>query len=195
MKINYKNFTKKIKERLKKADWHYRTFLDAYTKKNAADIIDIFSKGIQDDSFDLKRLKPETIKRKKKLGYSRPENPLAGLGGKDKRSYKNMMIFRKLKNGYRVEPSKRYHHSGKVKLSVLFRVHEYGCLIKRGNSVIKIPKRPALERAVERFKQKRGNIEVKKELKPCLVKFINLGKLDNFNRLIKRYEVSRVQGY
>jgi hypothetical protein len=150
----------------------YKGYADSVTKKITEDTIKNFSEGIENDTFGLQRLKPATIKQKQKKGYPSPETPLLGKGGTDKRSYKNMLIYRKLKSGfYRIRPSDRYHHKARVSLKTLFFVHEYGMVIDNGKALIFIPARPALGRAVKQTKYK-----VQKELiKKAIMKYWNKG--------------------
>lgn len=159
----------------------YKGYADAITKKITEDTIKNFSKGIENDTFGLQRLKPETIKRKQKLGCPSPSTPLLGKGGSDKRSYKNMLMYRKLKSGfYRIRPSDRFHHKAKVSLKTLFFVHEYGTVIDNKRALIFMPARPALTRAVKQTKHK-----VQKELvKEAILKYWNKG-INIFKGIIK----------
>lgn len=174
-----KEVRKNFMGRIKHSIVLYAGFADTITKKIAEDTVNNFTKGIENDSFGLARLKSETIKQKQRKGYPSPETPLMGKDGGDKRSYKNMMIYEKLKSGYyRIRPSAMYHHSGRVKLKTLFRVHEYGAAINTGKALIFIPARPAFAKAVERTKKQVVIALVKK----AIMNIINKNR-DEFPRI------------
>jgi hypothetical protein len=177
---NAKQVIDRIKERVKGSITLYQEYADVTTKAITLETIKNFSKGIEQDAFGLRRLKPETIKAKTRKGYASPETPLLGKGGTDPRSYKNLLIYRKLRRGlYRIRPSVRYHHSGRVSLKTLFFVHEYGAVIDTGKAIIFIPPRPAFEKAIKSVKPK-----VKTRLlKQAIIKYINKGQTD-FAKLI-----------
>jgi len=176
------NNTQRVKEvfitRFKNSEVFLDNYAEATTKKIAEKTMNAFTKGIKNDSFGLARLKQSTIDQKKRKGYPNPEAPLYGRGGD--RSYSEMLILRKLKNGkYRIRPSSKYHHSGKVKLKTLFFVHEFGMVIDTGRALIFIKARPAFRNAIQSI-QDRPNISL---LAKTLYKYWNEG-VNNFKRII-----------
>jgi hypothetical protein len=177
----FKNI-EKVKEtfigRVKNSQIFIDNYAEATTKKVAERTIDNFTNGIKNDVFGLQRLKTKTIEQKKRKGYPSPSTPLYGQGGD--RSYSEMLIMRKLKNGkYRIRPSAKYHHSGKVKLKTLFFVHEYGMVIDNGKALIFEPARPAFSKAIK-MTQFTANIDL---LKISLYKYWNTG-VNTFKRIV-----------
>jgi hypothetical protein len=178
---NIKSVRDSFIDRFKGSLEYYEDYADATTKKIADKTIKNFTEGIINDSFGLKRLKQSTIDQKRRKGYPSPETPLYGKGGD--RSYSEMLIIRKLKNGhYRIRASAKYHHSMKVKLNTLFFVHEYGAAIDNGKAIIFIPPRPAFKRATMQIMLGEVNF---KELKQTLYKFWNKG-VNDFKSLVKK---------
>ncbi len=184
---NLKRVVKTLDNRFKKLPEYCIDMMDAKRKVDAVLITKTFTKGIENDWFGLQRLNPDTIKAKENMGYPSPSTPLLGKGGSDKRSYKNMFMIREVKNGYTIRPSQRLHHSGKVKLVVLYKVHEKGKTIDTGKAIIKIPQRPAGEEAL---KMAREEIEKKGFAKLSSVAFaeyMKKGKDNKIKKLLIKY--------
>ena len=170
-------------------------YIDAKLKKYAVDLIGTFQDGIRENSFNLIELKDKTIQRKQKLGYERPETPLYGKGDEqEKNSYINMLRIQKLKNGWKVKPSTGMHWSGKIKLKLLFCVHEYGTIIKIGKAYVRIPPRPALSRAHERFLKEMRKSEPAREVKKAISEYINEGKDVEMKQQIRQTDAA-IQKY
>lgn len=155
----------------------------------ASEIIDEFQKGIRYNNMGLKPLKDTTISSKRRKNYPLPENPLYGLGDTEDKSYINMMRIRKLKNGYKIYPSKAKHHKADLPLSALFIVHEYGCtIVTKTGTTIRIPPRPAFHKAYERvmLRMKRDKRETSRMVKKAMTEYINSANLDKFKEMESR---------
>ena len=145
-------------------------------RKDALAVVRNFQKGIKGNEFGLKALADGTIERKRRQALDLPATPLYGKGLKvENKSYINMLRIRELKNGYKVYPSEAYHHSGKVKLKLLFYVHEYGTMIKQGKAIIKIQPRPALFKAYQQTMTNRARDirERSRQVKRAVFMYIN----------------------
>jgi hypothetical protein len=145
-----------------------------FTKLMALKYIKNFHDGIKNKSFGLVKLDDGTVKRKVKLGFPNPKAPLYGAGDEKKdRSYMNMMRLHELKNGYSVRPSTKKHWKAKMKLSDLFIVHEYGTIIKRGDTLIRIPARPVSLKAFKKTLKEKRDLDMDKTVKRIISKNIN----------------------
>ena len=180
-------------------------------KRDSAGIIKEYQDGIRTDSLGLERLKPDTIKWKERKGLSKPSIPLYAWGDDQKMSLINCLRIRKLKNGWKIMPSKGMHHNkagGKpIALDFLHKIHEYGALIpgkKKQTSALKralgikfepirILPRPALNRAyrVHLKKLKDHWQETSRNVKKAIADFIEKANMAEINNLIaynKRYK-------
>lgn len=184
---NLKRVVSTLDKRFNKLPEYYNNIMLAKRKYDAVLIKRTFARGIENDWFGLKRLRPETINQKRRKGFSSPEVPLLGKGGSSDRSYKNLFIIRKVKNGYTIKPSQKIHHSGKVKLAVLYKVHEYGKTIDTGRATIVIPQRPA---GRESLKMARRDIEEKSFFglsSSAFAEYMKKGKDNKIKKLIIKY--------
>lgn len=159
----------------------------AYAKADALRLIRNFHEGIKRDSFGLEQLADKTVKRKYSLGMQFPEVPLYGRGDeKKKNSYVNMLRLKKLKKGYKVAPSWGRHHTSKLSLRSLFLIHEFGTIIQRGETLIRIPARPALFESYKKTVQETRRLKRSPAVKRIMTKYINEGKTAHFNKEIDR---------
>lgn len=160
-----------------------------HLKGSATGVIEEFQDGIRMNNMGLQKLQDATIKGKLRKGYDKPETPLYGLGDKSEKSYINMLRIRKIKNGYKVYPSKAKHHSSGLALNDLFKVHEYGCTINMKNgTTVRIPPRPAFFKAYERqmTKMRKDKKETSTKVKKAITEFINTAKRDLLYEIEKR---------
>lgn len=164
---NGKQFNKFLKK-LDKIPAFADTVARSGLKKMANSIVREFKTGIENNSLNLDALKQRTIETKRKQGFKKPSTPLYGKGGRNKRSYKNMMNIRKTKSGYTIYPSTRKHWDGDITLRRLFLIHEYGATIKRGDKLIRIPPRPAFKKATA-IARKKSIDDIRKEMRSKLV--------------------------
>lgn len=150
---------------------------DAQRKRDAHELVTLWRSGIKDRKIYLVPLVPATIRRKRRIGYSKPETPLYGLGLDGPRTYiKGMRVFR-TKRGYVVRMIDGRHHKSKLSLSSLFTVHEYGTTIKtKGGAIIRIPPRPAMQRAYESLLRSISARDPKAELVAAAEEFIQTGR-------------------
>jgi len=100
-----------------------------YTKKEAVGFIKSFQRNLIKNKYGMSPLIDPSIKNKKEQGYTKPDIPLYGAGKKEKNSYYNMFLLRKMKNGYTVYPRWAKHHDSDIELRHLLSIHEYGCTI------------------------------------------------------------------
>jgi hypothetical protein len=155
VKSNTTGLKNKI-NRIKKLPEMYVNMVDAKLMKDANGIVSTFKKGLLENSLGLKPLKPKTVRRKQRQGYRHPTSPLVGLNGNNPRTYKNMLVIRRGKRKITIRPSNRKHWKSKLTLKQLYEVHELGTIIKRGKTVYRMPARPALNRAYEKWLNKRA---------------------------------------
>jgi len=164
----------------------------AYTKGDSLRMIRAFHNGIKNSAFGLVELKDKTVRRKMRLGMELPDTPLYGAGDDQKpNSYVNMLRLRKLKNGYKVFPSKGKHYSGTITLDHLFNIHEAGAIIKLKNysdkksveakrSLVRIPPRPAFLKAFELVATEKRKKERSQKVKRVMTQYINDGRTAQF---------------
>lgn len=152
------------------------------TKRDLIGINKDFHDGIKFDTFRLERLVEITIGQKMRKGYSNPTTPLYGAGDSESPvSYANMMrITKKSNKSWVLEPSTEMHHSGKITLDFLFKIHEHGCTVQQTTSsgetiMILIPPRPALLLAYRRYliRKRKDKKERSKEVKQAITAYIN----------------------
>lgn len=144
--MTYSQKTSAIKARIKRLPKIYKDRMDTMRKRDANDFISYWRSGILNNEFKLTPLADSTIARKIRLGMSRPQNPLYGLGLEGAYTYiKGMRIFRTAK-GYVVRMTGK-HHDSKIDNHGLLLIHEYGCTLKNGG---RIPARPVMQEAYKR---------------------------------------------
>jgi hypothetical protein len=124
-----------------------------------------------------------------------PESPLYGAGdSKKKNSYSGMMRIFEKGNRFTVSPSKRAYHwkrgpnGEKIKLSFLFTIHEYGCLIENGfgkGILIRIPARPALRLSYEALVAEKIGRMRPKEIRSAIYAYVVGGDAGPLLKLMK----------
>jgi hypothetical protein len=182
-----------IKYRIKMLPQYMDQYIDAKRKRDCKEIIDEFKDGIKNNKLGLEPLKQTTINSKASQGFPKPKVPLYGAGEMKKdRAFYNMLQIKRLKRGWKVTPSNKMHWSGKIKLSDLLDIHEKGCIIKNGfgkGALIRIPPRPALNRAYSRWAYKYRSKQPDKEIKKAVSTYIKSGKDLLLNNVVKRLAV------
>jgi hypothetical protein len=166
------------------------------TKKDLIGINKIFHDGIKNNTLRLEKLAEITINSKRKKGFSKPTAPLYGKGDDaEKRSYANMMNITKQGDSWVLKPSTRMHWSGKIKLSDLFKIHEYGAIVRqtRGETevLIRIPPRPALLLSYRRYliNKRKDKKEQSREVRQAMTDYINNAsdkKLKGFGKFVDK---------
>ena len=176
MKLNYSRRLKQFQASLREMPKRIQKKVKSVYRDNAVGFIKTFHDGIKDESFNLKKLKVNTIAQKARRGFPQPETPLYGLGDEQHdRSYANMFRIREVISGFVAFPSWAKHWSMNIKLRDLYLIHEFGAIVKKKNSTLKIrrgknygkrkaaafvkspedfiriPPRPAVARAYARF--------------------------------------------
>jgi hypothetical protein len=93
-------------------------------------------------------------------------------------------------NGYRVKPSKAMHWSGKLRLSELFNIHEFGCTIQTTRVIIRIPPRPAFKNAYQKMMKElsKNKKETSRTVKKAVREYINKADSSYFETWIKNIE-------
>lgn len=180
MKIKFSSNFKAIQNRIKKLPQYQKGVVKAINKSMADSVIKEFQSGLFKNDLGLKPLKESTIGSKRKKGYKKPGNPLYGAGKNEKNSYYNSLKVFETKNGYSVRPRSDKEHDAKITLKQLFNVHEYGALIKKGDTVIRIPARFALKKAYDRVMFKRSKLDYNKDVMTAINKFVVQGNTKLF---------------
>jgi hypothetical protein len=171
-------------------------------KKDAVGVIREYQNGIRSDSLGLERLKPGTTRTKENKGLSKPHVPLYAWGDDEKMSLINCLRLTKLKNGWKIRPSKGLHHKkdgGKpIALDFLHKIHENGAIIQSGKKPgkdkkqfgpnrkpIRIPSRPALTRAYRFYlaKMKKNKKETSRTVKAAMTLYIETANMKEINNL------------
>ena len=144
--MTYSQKTSAIKARIKRLPKIYKDHIEAVRKRDADEYISYWKSGLLNNEFKLTPLADSTIQRKIRLAYTKPQNPLYGLGLEGAHTYiKGMRIFR-TKDGYVARMTGK-HHDSKIDNHGLLLIHEYGCVLKNGG---RIPARPAMHEAYKR---------------------------------------------
>jgi hypothetical protein len=177
-----------VKKRIKKIPQVAPFVISGMLKKDAIKFISMFHKGIKSNSLGLYELAEATKKAKENLGYLKPETPMYGKGDQNKKkSYVNMLRIRRLKNGWKVFPSWGKHHKANMILRELLKKHETGFTIKKGDTVTRIPPRPAFlitkNNFLTGFKQEQKNKKISREIN----KYIKTGKSEWFDAMVKSF--------
>jgi hypothetical protein len=188
VKVKYSQNKKAIEARIRRLPKLMEGAAMGNIKGDMIGLIDEFQKGVKNNNFRLQPLNPKTIKKKVKKGYSQPGTPLYGLGLEDKNSYINMFRIRKIKNGYKIFARWAKHHESNLKLRDLFIVHEFGTYIEKEGKIIKIPPRPAWNKAFTRYMRNKAQNrkEQSKEVKKAIREYIKEGKKLTFDNIKKR---------
>ena len=175
-----------VKSRIRRLPQFIENSADTFTKKDAVGVIEAFQDGIRNGDFNFEGLKDPTITAKRRKGYAQPETPLYGEGDDDKNSYINMFRVRKIKKGYRVYARWARHHSG-LSLRDLFLIHERGMLIAGANGVvIRIPPRPAFNRAFMRYLEKRIAEENVEKVRTVMIEYLRTGVEAKFQDIMRK---------
>lgn len=182
IKVQYSNSYWAKRKRIQRLPKMGTNALYGLTKRDIVEINIIFHDGIKDNKLSLDKLADITLRSKVRKGYEKPDSPLYGAGDSEgDRSYSNMMIIKKVSNGWKLEPSNKLHHSRKIKLKDLFTIHEHGAIVKMktkdGEKLIRIPPRPALLMSYQKWLLERSKRETRrgKEVKKAIAGFVNEG--------------------
>jgi CxxC motif-containing protein len=184
-KAKYSAAYKAKKARIKKLPQIGKLVISGMRKKDALELVKIFHDGIKKNKLGLQKLEKITIENKKARGYKQPRTPLYGLGDEsEKKSFVNMLRIKKLKNGWKVVPSRGKHHEANMELRQLLKIHEMGATIQRGETLIRIPARPAWRLSVEKFLRGLRKEQEDKKLKKAITIYINKGRDEYFKEYI-----------
>lgn len=191
IKVKFSNTYNAKRKRIKRLPKLYNKSISGAAKKSLIGMNKIFHDGIRDNELGLIALSSNTVESKRRKGNLNPSSPLYGMGDAvGKNSYSNMLILTKRKNGWKLSPSRRKHHSGKVTLKELFQIHEHGGIVKKQSkkgdmTLIRIPPRPAFLLSYRKWLQekKENEKETAKEVLDAMEEFINKGNKKIFNRM------------
>ena len=181
---NTDKFFEKMRSRIRRLPRLTEDALLATTKKDALILIETFQDGVRKANFGLDPLQFITIQTKEKQGLRRPRTPLYGSGDEETNSYINSLRLRRLRTGWKVFVSWAKHHSANLTLRQLFFVHENGAIIKRNNTLIRIPPRPAFFKAYRRFLRKRRKGEDIKQVRDAINSLLRTGSDKEFRAII-----------
>lgn len=147
-------------------------------KSDADALILNWRNGIATRSFGLRALRPKTVARKRVLGYGKPNTPLYGLGFEGSWTYLKALRKYRTSKGWVVKFSRRMHHSGLTE-EQLFRIHEYGAIIRPKNGKpFRIPARPAFFKAYQRTMQ--GIKDRSEDVLRAAWDYVETGRKDTF---------------
>jgi len=158
--------------------------------KDALAVVIAYQDGIKRNNFRLDKLHPFSKQQKIDAGYDRPNSPLYGAGDSLERTLYNALEIKKDGDRYRLRFSRKKHHSSKLTLSQLHRIHEEGALIrvtekmraflhfiglhlKASTKIIRIPPRPAFRKAVARMLRKKKKRENTQAVRAAIQALIN----------------------
>lgn len=144
--MTYSQNTKAVKARIKRLPRIYKDKIESARKRDANEFINYWRSGLLNNEFKLTPLVDSTIKRKIRLAYAKPQNPLYGLGLEGAHTYIKGMRAYRTKKGYVVRMVGK-HHDSKIDNHGLLMIHEYGCTYKDGH---RLPARPAMHEAYKR---------------------------------------------
>ncbi len=165
--------------------------VNAVYKKDVVSFVTEFINGLDARNFNLEPLKEVTVKQKKYLKYKKPRTELVGKGKQEPRSYVNMFQIRQKNNngGWVVSPREdAVHHSG-LEFKKLLYIHEYGATIeyvhpKSGKPVIiRIPPRPAMRKAFNRFLRRTRKEDTSKAIKKAIAEAMKFGKSKSLEQI------------
>jgi hypothetical protein len=165
--------TEAVKKRIQRLPKKIEDAIETSSKKDALRFIKHYREGVRDNALGLAPLRPETIKRKRSVGYSSPDSPLYGLGMDGTRTYTSSVRPYKTKKGWRVNVLNVRHHQADTTVKRLFHVHEYGAVIQTRRGVIRIPARPAFKRAYEKTLAERSAADPSRKVKDIISGIIN----------------------
>ena len=178
-----------MSKRIKNLPKFLNTSVDTVLKRDAQGIVESFKEGISSNRLGLLPLKDVTIKSKRSNGFSKPKTPLYGKGDNNKRSYMNMLIIRKLKNGYRIRVRAAMHYTG-LPFKMLYNIHEFGATISTKKGVIVIPPRPAKTIAYQQWLRKRKKIDNGTLVKKSINEWIRTARSVTMNHIKSKQEAT-----
>lgn len=147
--MKYSQNVEAVRQRVRRLPQLYKDYVSTARKRDAKDLIAYWRSGLLNNEYKLTPLSQSTIDRKIRLGYTRPQNPLYGLGMDGSHTYiKGLRLFRTSK-GYVVRMTGR-HHDSKIDNLGLLRIHENGCILRNGG---RLPPRPVLKESYRRVLQ------------------------------------------
>jgi hypothetical protein len=181
-------FTKRfwdIRKRIKSLPKYLEKSIKTIAEDDAKELIKVYQDGIREDSFDLTRLTKISIDQKIKKGYKKPTTPLYGAGDDEDNSLINAFEVKKKFFSYHVVLRDDKHHEANLPLSVLFKIHEFGVLIrvtekmhrflpvigmyKKVGDYVRIPPRPRRAKTWKRFLNHRLKQEKYKEVRQHII--------------------------
>jgi hypothetical protein len=163
-------------KRIKRGPVIMKRYIDNLMHDLATEYIEIFQDGIRKNKFHLEKLKPGTISAKKKRGYKKPRTPLYGMGDDHNKSLINALLIKKIKDGWSVYARWSKHYEANMQIRQLLYLHENGCIIKRGTTMIRIPPRPALKLAYSKLMREFNKRGEAKKIKDMITTYIKTGR-------------------
>ena len=175
---------------------------EALALKDALAVVIAYQNGIRRNNLRLDKLHPFSKSRKIEAGYDKPNSPLYGAGDSLERTLYYALEIKKDGDRYRLRFSRKKHHSSKLTLNQLHRIHEEGALIrvtekmraflhfiglhlKASTTIIRIPPRPAFRKAVARMLRKKKKRENTQQVKKAIQAVINKNNEKLFDILKK----------
>jgi len=161
-----------VRSRIRRLPKKVEGIINTFSQKEADEFIRIFQEGLSKNNFRLQALQPETIRRKRRRGFSKPKTRLVAAGTNEKNSLTNALRITRTKAGRNVIMRSAKHWDSKLTLKRLLLVHEFGAVIRKGGRNIRIPPRPAFLKAFKRFAIRKQRDEpvfkVKREIQEAI---------------------------
>lgn len=200
VKVKYSTNFEAVRSRLRRMPKLTQDAAEASIKRDLQNVIKEYQKGLEANNFRLTPLSSFTVQRKRDQGMQKPKAPLYGSGASDKNSLYNALAIRKIKGGWRLYRRKAKHHESGLPLNILLSIHENGAIIKvtakmraflhyiglhlkKQTTMIRIPPRPIVDKAIQRMLRKKKKHEVAKNIKKAMVKMIKTGNENELRKL------------
>lgn len=150
--------------------------VSAMRKMDADATVRAFREGLRDGSLRLDPLKAETVRRKGRLGYSKPESPLYALGLDGARTYAKAMRTFRTKSGWAVRVVDGRHHGSKVSTRALYLIHEYGTTYTtRSGKTVRVPARPAFAASFRKVQRGVSKSEMNSKVRAAIRELMRTG--------------------
>ena len=184
--------TDAIRARIRRLPEKVETMANSTTKRDALMLIAFFREGLEESSFPLPPLQLRTVQRKRKKGYSKPDNPLRGMGMEGTRTLASSLRVYKGGRGWVVKMPEVKHHESKLTVAHLLNIHENGLAIKGAHgAVIRIPARPVFAMAYAKVMQWHSERDPSAEVQAACTEILNGG--DNNRERAIMAEVKRLE--
>ena len=168
LSVNVSAIRKRIKRLPKIGD----DLANTSSKKDALLLVKYYREGVGNGSFSLPSLQRQSVQQKIKKGYTKPQDPLYGLGMEGRRTLSSTLRVYKTWQGWRVKWPNKRHHSSKLTVAHLAYIHEHGLIIQKGGHSFRLPERPAFTRAYKRLMSEISNKDPSVEVQRACTQYL-----------------------